>query len=673
MDESERNKTIGRGSKIEVRVSTAFCEQQKMNVIRKHVNTIIALLLMSVFLPNAKADNLADSYRVEIVPILQNYCFDCHSGQAKEGGISFAGLSDELSLRTNGKHWRKVREALSFGNMPPQDVTQPNPLDRQHLIKWIIEEIETPDPNNALFLDPGPPVLRQLSREEYKRTVQDLLGLGWQDPASQAGIPNERPAEGFANLAGSMTIDPSLLEKYFHAAEIALERLLNEGRERDQIFFAEPDETKGISAHDAAAQVLERFVNNAYRRPIDDAEWQRLLPIFDAAYAKEDDYRVALKKAMKPVLASPHFLYRIEQQPHAETPGQTFQRVSDHELAVRLSYFLWSSMPDRELRECADRGELRHPEVLTAQVTRMLTHDKARALTENFGTQWLKLGKLDRALPHQNFFPTYTGDLKRAMHDEVFTFFDHLRKENRSLRELIDSNYTFVNEVLAKHYGIAGVTGNQMQRVALQPDHHRGGLLGMAGLLTATSHTDRTKPTARGTWMLDVLFGTPPSPPPENAGALEDRTQDSNEDTPKPTTFREQLALHAKAEACAGCHKKMDPFGFALENYDAIGVWRTTVGNKPVDNWGVLPSGEVFHGVDELKAVIRKREDALIKNFIRQLLVYALGREAEFYDELAIARIAETTEPNGYRFADIAASIAISLPFQNQRVSFARP
>lgn len=641
-----------------------------MNETRKRSTTLAALLLMFAPWLDAWAGNTADTYRTDIVPMLQQFCFDCHGREAKEGGVSFEGFTDELSLRTKGAHWRKVREALSFGNMPPNGETQPSPKERQRLIGWITEQIETPDPNNPLFLDPGPTVLRQLSREEYKRTVQDLLGLGWQDPASQAGIPNERPVEGFTNLAGSMTIDPMLLEKYFHAAEIAMERLLSEGRERDQIFFVKPEETNGTSARDAADRVLERFITNAYRRPVDESEWKRLLPIFDAAIAADDDYQVALTKAMKPILASPHFLYRVEIEREAEQSGQTYRRISDHELAVRLSYFLWSSMPDQELRQSADSGELGKPEVLNAQVARMLAHDKARALTENFGSQWLKLRKLDRALPQQNFFPTYTGDLKRAMHDEVFTFFDHLRKENRSLCELIDSDYTFVNELLAKHYGIPDVTGKQMQRVSLRPEHHRGGLLGMAGLLTATSHTDRTKPTARGTWMLDVLFGTPPSPPPENAGSLDDKKEEANDETSEPTTFRERLAQHAGDEACAGCHKKMDPFGFALEDYDAIGAWRETVGDKPVDNLGVLPSGEKFRGVNELKAVIQKREELLIKNFVRQLLVYALGREVEFYDELAVTQIVEAAKPDGYLFADIAAGIAMSLPFQNQRVSF---
>jgi hypothetical protein len=615
-----------------------------------------------------KGEDLALHYRTTIIPILQETCYDCHGGKKKKGGVSFEGITDEVSIRSKGDIWRKVREAIHFGNMPPESETQLLPAERTGLLEWITSEIETPDPANPLFLDPGPTVLRQLSREEYKRTVQDLLGLGWQDPASQAGIPHERPVEGFTNLAGSMTIDPALLEKYFHAAEIALERFLNEGRERDRIFFIQPDEAKGISAHEAAAQVLEKFIAEAYRRPVVEAEWQRLLPLFDSALAEGDDYRHALTKAMKPILASPHFLYRIEEEREARQAGQMYQSVSDHELAVRLSYFLWSSMPDRELRACADQGDLSNPEVLKAQVARLLAHDKARALTENFGIQWLKLRKLDRALPQQNFFPSYTGDLKRAMHDEVFTFFDYLRKENRSLRELIDSDYTFVNELLAKHYTIPGVSGNQMQRVALRPEHHRGGLLGMAGLLTATSHTDRTKPTARGTWMLDVLFGTPPSPPPENAGTLEDKKKEAADETPEPQTFRERLAQHASDETCAGCHKKMDPLGFALENYDAIGGWRETVGDEAVDNLGTLPSGRTFRGVDGLRTVIQDRETLLMKNFIRQLLVYALGREAEFYDELAVARIAEATEPGGYRFADIASGIALSLPFQNQRV-----
>ncbi|MFT5127968.1 MAG: hypothetical protein ACI8W8_001576, partial [Rhodothermales bacterium] len=572
--------------------------REQLWAVRRRVSTAMLrpsyLFCLLLLLPLAAAD-LVESYRTEIAPILQDLCGDCHSGRKSKGGITFEGLTDELALRQDRERWRRVREALEFQQMPPAKETQPETAERERIIAWIRSEIESPDPNNPLFLDPGPNMLRQLSREEYKRSVQDLLGLGGQDPASQAGIPHHRPPEGFSNLAGGMTIDPGVLEKYFHAAEIALERLLNEGRERDRIFFVKPDNTAGISPDDAASQVLERVVPRAYRRPVEPGEWQRLLPLFRAAFAAGDDYQLALTKAMKPVLSSPNFLYRIEKQRPPQTPGQRYRRVSDHELAVRLSYFFWSTAPDRELRNAADKGELSNPEQLRSQVARLIADGKARALTENFSVQWLRLRKLDRALPQQNKFPSYDGDLKRAMHDEVFSFLENLRKENRSLLELIDSDYTFVNEKLAGHYGIPGITGKKMQRVALLPTHHRGGLLGMAGLLTATSHTDRTKPTARGTWILDVLFGTPPSPPPEDAGTLEESKDKS--DAPEPQTFRERLAQHASDSSCAACHKKMDPLGFALENYNAIGAWRESFGDLPVDSQGTLPTGETFRGV----------------------------------------------------------------------------
>ena len=363
------------------------------------------------------------------------------------------------------------------------------------------------------------------------------------------------------------------------------------------------------------------------------------------------------------MLVAPDFLFRTEED---RTPKKTASnakpaaKVSDVELASRLSFFLWSSIPDDELLAVAEKGQLSQPDVLAAQVRRMLASPKAKALTDAMFMRWLGADKVTSARPTTEFFPTFNNDLKRAMRDEAQAFCDNLRAEDRPVLDLLDCDYAFVNADLAKHYGLPDVSGKELRRVALKPENHRGGVLGMGAVLASTSHTFRTSPSQRGRWVLDVILGTPPPPPPANAGQFKDEKR-----VKEPKDFREKLAQHAQDASCMTCHRKMDPLGFALDNYDAVGQWRPTTAD--LDTKGELPTGERFGGTDELRKVIWKRRDEFVRNLIAQTLTFALGRDVEYFDEGQITKIKAAMEKDGLKFSSLILGIVNSYPFQYRR------
>jgi hypothetical protein len=434
------------------------------------------------------------------------------------------------------------------------------------------------------------------------------------------------------------------MEKHFAAAELILDKM---------------KPLKGSTPR----EIVAAFARRAYRRPVKDDEVDRLMALYDRGAKRGDAADKALRLPLKAVLVSPHFLFRVER----EQPGTKATALTGPELATRLSYFLWSTMPDDALLADAEAGKLADPAALEAQVRRMLAHPKAKALTQNFAAQWLQLKKLDFARPSTEFFPAFNNKLKQAMREEATTFLDKLREEDRSVLDLLDCDYAWLNPELAKFYGIPGVEGKDFRRVELKPEYHRGGLLGMAAFLALTSHTSRTSPTLRGKWILESIFGTPPPPPPPDAGTLKEQKKGA-----EPKTFREQLAQHAVQPACASCHRRIDPLGFALENYDAIGAWRDTQGGKPMDAAATLPSGEKFEGVGGLKAVLLRSRDAFERNLIEQLASYALGRDVQDSDECAIREIKAAAEKGGHRYSTIILGIVKSFPFGHRKNSEAK-
>jgi hypothetical protein len=548
------------------------------------------------------------------------------------------------------------RGATRVGRDAPQAAKQPTKDERDRAVSWITSTLDAADALDLKRPDPGRPVVRRLTPGEYNRTVRDLLGVDT-DIAGAVGMPDDTVGESFDNLAAALNISDALTEKYFAAADLIIERLYAFPQKGPKPKPGElpPLLAKIVKPNDAKGTVAA-LMRRAYRRPVEAKEVDRLLTLFEKATKDGARFEDSLKPVFKAVLVSPNFLLRVERDRPKE---ENAYRVSDHELATRLSYFLWSSMPDAELFALTTQGELSKPAVFDAQVKRMLADPKARALTDTFAEQWLQLKKLPQARPSIEFFPTFTPRLRQAMHDEVATFFDKLRTDDLPVTDLLDADYTYVNADLARHYGITGVNGPEFQKVSLA-DSDRGGLLGMAAVHAVTSHTNRTSPTLRGKYVLDVILGTPPPPPPPGVSQI-----DEAKGAKEAKTFREKLSLHATQPNCAGCHAKIDPLGFGMENFDAIGRWRKSGGD--VDATGKLPTGEQFNGPKELRAVLLKKKPRFVENVTEKLLVFALGRELQPSDAAAVKAITADLDKNGYQFSVLVAGVAKSFPFQHRR------
>jgi hypothetical protein len=404
-----------------------------------------------------------------------------------------------------------------------------------------------------------------------------------------------------------------------------------------------------------ARQIVSTLARRAYRRPVDVSDMKALMAFYDAG-RREGGFERGIELALRAVLVSPQFLFRIERDPAGAPPGSPY-RVSDVELASRLSFFLWSSIPDDELLELASRGQLRKPGVLDAQVRRMLADRRSSALVENFAGQWLQIRNLRSTTPDKNDFPNFDDNLRQAFERELDLFFGSIVTEDRNVLDLMTADYTFVNERLAKHYGMPNIYGPQFRRVAVTDDARRG-LLGKGGVLLITSHADRTSPVVRGKWILDNIVGTPPPPPPTVVPPFP-------EDTPgAPTTVRARMERHRASPACAGCHKVMDPLGLALENFDAIGAWRSSEAGVPIDASGELGDGTRIDGVVALRQALMTRPDVLVGTMTEKLMTYALGRRVEPVDMPAVRAIVRQAARDGYRFSSIVRGIVSSVPFQ---------
>ena len=631
------------------------------NVFESFMPRLFAFLTLFLAAPlHATEVKPADDVR----PLLRTYCLKCHGADKAEGGVNYAPLlaSADAAL-SKPRLWKRAHRRVVADEMPPEGAKLPTDTERKRLVAWMTAASGYLD-CDPTRRDPGPNPLRRLTRAEYENTLRDLFGLHF-DAGSEAGLPADPITDGhFDTLAANLTTSPTLMEKYFTAAGRITEAIFNDNRgvDRRRIFVARPGDK--VTDTEAAAKVATRLLRRAYRRPVREEDVKRLVGFHDRARAKGGSFEDGVRAMLQPMLVSPQFLLRLEEERPAsgKSPGVA---VDDHELAVRLSYFLWSSMPDDKLFELADAGKLSDPAELEKQVRRMLADEKAKALTERFAVQWLQLHKLPTARPTTEFFPTFDSGMKRAMREEATAFFDHLRTADRSVLELLDADYTFANEQLAKHYGIAGVTGNKPVKVALKPEHHRGGVLGMGGVLALTSHTFRTSPTQRGKYVLEVIFGTPPPPPPANAGTLKEEAPKKGK--PQPLTFKEQLARHASEPSCAACHRRIDPLGFALDNYNAVGAWRESTKEMPLDVAGVLPTGEKVQGAADLKRVILSRKDEFARNMAAKLLEYALGRELDGPDECTIREVHAAMQKNGYKFSVLVTEIVKSVPFRQRR------
>jgi hypothetical protein len=391
------------------------------------------------------------------------------------------------------------------------------------------------------------------------------------------------------------------------------------------------------------------------------AKLDRLMALFDLADKQGETFNEAVREALEGVLISPYFLYRIEHE-QPDGPAGGVVALNDWELASRMSYFLWASMPDDELLDLAKEGKLHDPLILDKQTRRMLQSPKSHALVETFAEQWLQLRSLNGHEPDPTEFPDFDKPLRKAMYDEATMFFEGVMREDRSIIEFLDSDYTFLNERLAKHYGIADVTGPNMRKVKLA-DRNRGGVLSMASILTVTSGPTRTSPVRRGQWILEQILGDPAPPPPPGVKRLPTPGKDAD----ASLSLRKLMEQHRADPACSSCHQRMDPLGFGFENYDAIGRWRERDGAAMIDATGTMPGGKPFRGPAELKAMLVANKEAFARTFSEKLLTFALGRSLQDSDDDAIEQLGKALEHDQYRFSTLVTRIIASFPFLNRR------
>jgi hypothetical protein len=424
------------------------------------------------------------------------------------------------------------------------------------------------------------------------------------------------------------------------------------------VFICRP--ANRVAEEPCARRILSTLARRAYRGPVAAADVNELLAFYRTGQA-ESGFDAGIQRGLRRILASPRFLFRIERTPFDAAQGQPMKpgepyRVSEIDLASRLSFFLWSSIPDEELLAAAIKGTLSDRATLEQQVRRMLVDPRAQALVDNFAMQWLTLGKLAGVVPDVDAYPEFDENLRDAFRQETRTFIESQLHEDRSVIELVTANYSYVNERLARHYQIPNVYGSHFRRVTFT-DGVRGGLLGQGGILTVTSYPNRTSPVLRGRWLLDNVLGAPPPPPPPDVPLL------SESSAAKNASMRQQMEAHRKSPSCATCHVRMDPLGFSLEQFDALGKWRTASDGGAVDASAALPDGTRFEGITGLRQVIARHPHDFASTFTQKLLAYAIGRSLDAHDQPAVRQIARNAAVQGYRWSSIIAGVVTSTPF----------
>ena len=588
-----------------------------------------------------------EAFHTTVLPIVKEYCIDCHGKRDPEGDVSFQDLRSPSQVLENREIWEKAFKQLGVGGMPPTDEEdRPTRAEQMALVEWLDLKLFHCDCD--VVDDVGRETIHRLNRTEYTNTVRDLLGVNT-DVADD--FPSDDVAYGFSNIGGVLSLPPLLLEKYVDASEkIAATAILTEPLDKRKQRF--PDT--------AAREVLDRLLPRAFRRSVSRAEVDRYVGLVELAVQQNDSFERGVQVAVQAMLVSPHFLFRVEHDPQPNNP-KAQHKSTDFELASRLSYFLWSTMPDDELFRLAREGKLHQREVLDRQITRMLKDPRADALVDNFVSQWLNLGNLVEVTPDPKIFPEFTPELRGDMIRETKLFASTIFREDRSILDFLDADFTFVNERLAQHYGIEDVKGEEMRRVSLL-GKQRVGVLTHASILTLTSNPNRTSLVRRGNWIVNNVLGLKLPEPPSNVPSLEDGAKKSG-----ASSLREQLALHRAKPACASCHNTLDPLGFGMENFDAIGRWREKAEGKRVEAGGTMPSGESFSGPVELVNILKKRQRRFADLVTRKMLTYALGRGLEIPDSCTVDDLVADLQENDFRFTVLVRGIVHSRPFLMRR------
>jgi hypothetical protein len=631
-----------------------------MNFPRSHAGLVL-LAASAVAQPPAARYNPAEGQQ-----FLQANCGSCHAGKAPVGGFDINKLALPVSFRERSEAWTKAALRVYNGEMPP---TAPLGLEqREAFAGWVQENLRKAACSEGML--PGPAPARRLNRYQYTTTVRDLLNLhvdvGSALPADSAG------GEGFDNAAETLFLSPIYAEKYLETSKLALGFASKDPRARAKFLIAAPG--PGVTPEAAARTILEEFLPRAFRHPVDQADLEFYLSLFSTSAKRGESFEESILYALRAVLISPQFLFRMEPQ---NTTAQT-RLLDDYSMASRLSYFLWNSTPDGLLLALAETGKLNDPEVLQGQVTRMLRNQKSVDFARSFVDQWLRIRDLGQAFqPDPKLFPEWNdSELQGDIKNQPVLFFREILANDLSILDLLDSKWTIATRKLQKVLYGTNIKPSrpdnqeQPQRIELPEGSHRGGLLGMSAVLAVSSHPHRTSPVLRGKWLLEAILGTPPPPPPPNVPKLEDvKSGDA------PATLRERLAQHREDPVCAGCHSRIDPLGFALENYDVLGRWRTEDAGKPIDASGELPDGTIFEGPDQLKAVLMHKKDLFVRNFVSKVLGYALGRGLTLQDSCTVDSIVAEVERDNYRAQALVNAVVMSVPFRYQeaRAPLAEP
>jgi hypothetical protein len=586
---------------------------------------------------------------------LTAYCSTCHSGKTPPGNLRVDTLSQDDSFRTNASTWIRVISRVHNSEMPPRGARTPDVNDREAFVNWAQESLTSEVCANGI--SPGKFPARRLSRSQYSATVRDLLNVhidaGNALPADGAG------GEGFDNAAETLFISPIHAEKYLDAAKQSLTAAAKDPRSRAKFLIAKPG--PDVSPLAAARTILLDFLPRAFRRPPDEEDINLYLNLFRDTFKKKKSFDEAILFTLRAVLISPEFLFRTEPL----NRGAEMRLVDSYSLASRLSYFLWNSTPDSLLMALAATGKLNDPEILRGQVARMLRNDKSFDFEQSFVEQWLGTRDLGKSIqPDLQLYPEWKdAELQGDIRYQPILFFKEILADDLSLLNLLDSKFTISTRKLQKIYGldVKETHSSQPQRIELPEGSDRGGLLGMSAILAVSSHPQRTSPVLRGKWLLGSILGTPPPPPPPNVPPLEDGA------VAETHTVRERLAQHRKNPVCATCHTRIDPLGFALENYDVMGRWRDEEAGKPIDAKAELPDGTGFDGPRQLKRVLLQRKDIFVKNLVSKLLGYALGRGLSLTDMCTVDEIVTQVKQSNYSSHALINAIVLSIPFRYQQ------
>jgi len=633
-------------------------------------------------------------FETEVLPIIQSKCLSCHTGETPDGEFDLSKFPDGGTAAAAGDAWERVAKRVRLNEMPPQGSPGLSDPEKSAFHRWVDSRPDQ-DLCHQLASDEtqswyrGHVMSRRLSRYEYANAIRDLVGYSVPEellpPSDGAG------GLGFDTVGDALFTSPIHIESYLRVATASLQDALqgidpereltaslthvNQRLEalRAALRLALPDSFDGETAESrlrlAAEATVGAFARRAWRRPIEDRELKRLMHLMDAALDRENgkgnkgpgNYVKALSYPLQAILISPHFLFLVEPEP--DTAG--VQRLTPHQFATRMALLLWSSVPDAMLLDLADANQSFEPETIRTQLHRMLADDRSRALGENFGLQWLGLKDMQGSQPDRDVFPDFDAQIATDAIEETVRTVRAVFVEARPLTDLIDSDSVIVNARLAAHYEIAAEGVDDWARVPAGSSQ-RGGILTMASVLIRASYPRRTSPVLRGRWILEDVLGAKVPPPPPNVPALDESTGAAS-----AATLRERLELHRTHPECASCHQRMDPLGFALENFDAIGRWRTEDAGMPVDARGTLPSGESFAGPAELKRVLMNRQEDFEKHFVRKLLGYALGRDLNKFDQCVIDSALKRLKEES-RADVLLEEILLAYPFQHRYYNPAR-